>query len=169
MKGYLAHYAPDFELPGGESRAAWEKQREERISRPKSIDVQAKVLSTQVNGSEATVKITLNGTAEHRVAEGDGPIAALDGALRKALLAHFPAIEGVHLIDYKVRVINSKDETSAAVRVVIECRRDRGDGTKEIFGTIGVSENIIEASWQALVDAYEYHLVHVEEAASGRA
>jgi len=57
VKGYLAHYAPDFELPGGESRAAWEKQREERISRPKSIDVQAKVLSTQVNGSEATVKI----------------------------------------------------------------------------------------------------------------
>jgi len=57
VKGYLAHYAPDFELPGGESRAAWEKQREERITRPKSIDVQAKVLSTQVNGSEATVKI----------------------------------------------------------------------------------------------------------------
>ena len=57
VKGYLAHYAPDFELPGGESRAAWEKQREERISRPKSIDVQAKVLSTQVSGSQATVKI----------------------------------------------------------------------------------------------------------------
>lgn len=57
VKGYLAHYAPDFELPGGETRAAWEKQREERISRPKSIDVQAKVLSAQVNGSEATVKI----------------------------------------------------------------------------------------------------------------
>ena len=57
VKGYLAHYAPDFELPGGESRAAWEKQREERISRPKSIDVQAKVLSTQVSGTEATVKI----------------------------------------------------------------------------------------------------------------
>jgi tetratricopeptide (TPR) repeat protein len=57
VKGYLAHYAPDFELPAGESRAAWEKQREERIARPKSIDVQAKVLSAQVNGSEATVKI----------------------------------------------------------------------------------------------------------------
>jgi uncharacterized Zn finger protein len=57
VSGYLAHYAPDFELPGGESRAAWEKQREERIARPKSIDVQAKVLSAQVNGSEATVKI----------------------------------------------------------------------------------------------------------------
>src|SRR5207253_1883261 len=114
--------------------------------------------------SEATVKIKLNGTAEHRVAEGDGPIAALDGALRKALLAHFPAIKGVHLIDYKVRVINSKDETSAAVRVVIECRRERPDGSKEVFGTIGVSTNVIDASWQALADAYEYHLIHVEEA-----
>src|SRR5439155_22857287 len=110
--------------------------------------------------AEATVKIKLNGTAEHRVAEGDGPIAALDGAVRKALLAHYPAIAGVHLIDYKVRVINSKDETSAAVRVVIECRRDKGDGTKEILGSIGVSENIIDASWHALVDAYEYHLTH---------
>jgi tetratricopeptide (TPR) repeat protein len=57
VKAYLAHYAPDFELPGGESRAAWEKQREERIARPKSIDVQAKVLSAQVSGSQATVKI----------------------------------------------------------------------------------------------------------------
>jgi 2-isopropylmalate synthase len=55
-----------------------------------------------------------------------------------------------------VRVINSKDETAARVRVIIECRRDKGDGTKEIFGTIGVSENVIDASWQALVDAYEY-------------
>lgn len=57
VKGYLAHYAPDFEVPGGESRAAWEKQREERIRRPKSIDVQAKVISAQVNGGEATVRI----------------------------------------------------------------------------------------------------------------
>src|SRR5213079_194334 len=76
---------------------------------------------------------------------------ALDGALRKALTAHFPAIAGVHLIDYKVRVINSKEETSAAVRVVIECRRERPDGSKEVFGTIGVSTNVIDASWQALV------------------
>jgi len=114
--------------------------------------------------AEATVKMEVNGTVEHRVAEGDGPIAALDGALRKALTSHFPAISGVHLIDYKVRVINSKDETSAAVRVVIECRRQKPDGGKEIFGTIGVSTNVIDASWQALADAYEYHLIHVEEA-----
>jgi 2-isopropylmalate synthase len=63
-------------------------------------------------------------------------------------------------------VINSNDETAAKVRVVIECRRDASDGTKEFFGTIGVSGNIIDASWQALADAYEYHLLHVEEAAA---
>lgn len=115
--------------------------------------------------AEATVKLVVNGETEHCVAEGDGPVNALDQAMRRALQPHFPAIDDVHLIDYKVRVINSKDETAAAVRVVIECRRDTGNGQKEFFGTIGVSGNVIEASWQALVDAYEYHLIHVEEAA----
>jgi 2-isopropylmalate synthase len=113
--------------------------------------------------AEATVKLKIDGQSDHRVAESDGPIAALDAALRRALKGRYPQIDGVHLFDYKVRVINSKDEASAAVRVVIECRRDRGDGTREFFGTIGVSQNIIDASWQALVDAYEYHLIHVEE------
>src|SRR5947208_3503093 len=74
------------------------------------------------------------------------------------------AIAQVHLTDYKVRVINSKDETAASVRVIIECKRDKPDGTREIFGTIGVNTNVIDASWQALVDAYEYHLIHTEEA-----
>lgn len=77
---------------------------------------------------------------------------------------YYPQIEKVHLLDYKVRVINSKDETAAKVRVVIESRRETAKGDKEIYGTIGVSENIIDASWQALVEAYEYHLLHVEEA-----
>ena len=79
--------------------------------------------------SEATVKLHAGGKTEHRVAEGDGPVAALDGALRLALRPHFPAIDQVHLTDYKVRVINSKEETAAKVRVVIECKRDRGDGS----------------------------------------
>jgi len=113
--------------------------------------------------AEATVKIHVNDVAEHRVAEGDGPVNALDGALRKALIGHYPAIEQVHLTDYKVRVINSKDETAASVRVIIECKRERADGSRELFGTIGVNTNIIDASWQALVDAYEYHLLQVEE------
>ncbi|HZZ42512.1 MAG TPA: citramalate synthase [Tepidisphaeraceae bacterium] len=115
--------------------------------------------------SEATVKIHVGTTVEHRVAEGDGPVNALDAALRKALASHYPAINRVHLTDYKVRVINSKAETAAKVRVVIECRREKSNGTSDLFGTIGVSENIIDASWQALVDAYEYHLLHEEEAA----
>ncbi len=114
--------------------------------------------------SEATVKLHVNGVVEHQVAEGDGPVNALDSALRRALNLHYPEIENVRLMDYKVRVINSKDETASKVRVVIESRRDKSDGSKEIFGTIGVSGNIIDASWQALVDAYEYHLLHVEEA-----
>ena len=111
--------------------------------------------------AEAAVKVRVNDKIEHTVSEGDGPVNALDFALRKALLPHYPTIAQVHLVDYKVRVINSKDETAAKVRVVIESRRAKGDGTNELFGTIGVSANIIDASWQALVDAYEYHLQHV--------
>jgi 2-isopropylmalate synthase len=119
--------------------------------------------------SEATVKLRVNGTAEHHVAEGDGPVNALDGALRQALVRHYPAMNDVHLTDYKVRVINSRAETAAKVRVVIECRHTAADGTHAAFGTIGVSGNIIDASWQALVDAYEYHLIHVNEQAAAKA
>jgi 2-isopropylmalate synthase len=116
--------------------------------------------------AEATVKLRVNETDEHRVSEGDGPVNALDGALRKALRPHYPSVEQVHLTDYKVRVINSKDETAASVRVIIECKREKADGTRELFGTTGVNTNIIDASWQALVDAYEYHLIQAEESAA---
>jgi 2-isopropylmalate synthase len=124
------------------------------------------VLKTAASDSvaEATVKLHVGEKTEHTVAEGDGPIDALDRALRRALKRHYPQIEKVHLLDYKVRVINSKDETAARVRVVIESRREKADGGKEVFGTIGVSGNIIDASWAALVEAYEYHLLHAEEA-----
>ena len=114
--------------------------------------------------SEATVKLRVNDHEEHRVAEGDGPVNALDGAIRRALTPHHPSIKDVHLVDYKVRVINSRDETAAKVRVIVESRRQTSDGKTEIFGTIGVSGNVIDASWQALVDAYEYHLIHEAEA-----
>jgi 2-isopropylmalate synthase len=116
--------------------------------------------------SEATVKMRVGDVVEHRVAEGDGPVNALDLALRRSLKPHYPQIEKVHLMDYKVRVINSMDETAAKVRVIIESKREHADGSKEIFGTIGVSGNVIDASWQALVDAYEYHLIHVMEESS---
>ena len=113
--------------------------------------------------AEATVKLSVDGGRQHVVAEGNGPVAALDAALRKALHERYPRIDQVHLVDYKVRVINDREEASAAVRVVAEFRRELPDGRREIFGTIGVSPNVVDASWQAIVDAYEYHLIHVEE------
>ena len=130
------------------------------------------VLKTLQNKAvaEATVKLHLGEQLEHRVAEGDGPVNALDAALRKCLKDHHPQIADVRLEDYKVRVINGGAETAAKVRVVTGCRRKTADGATEFFGTIGVNTNIIDASWQALVDAYEYHLIHVaEEAAEGSA
>ena len=89
----------------------------------------------------------------HEVAEGDGPVNALDAALRKALNGSFPNLRDMHLVDYKVRVINSEAATAAGVRVVIESRDEN-----DVWGTVGVSENIIEASWIALVDSFEYKL-----------
>ena len=103
--------------------------------------------------TEATVKIRIGDTVRHTVDEGDGPVNALDGALRKALQASYPRLAEMHLVDYKVRVVNSRAGTAARVRVVIESR----DG-EHVWGTVGVSENIIEASWLALVDSFEYKL-----------
>jgi 2-isopropylmalate synthase len=103
--------------------------------------------------TEATVKIRVDGKTEHTVSEGDGPVNALDGALRKALRPFYPRLDEMHLADYKVRVVNARAESAARVRVVIEWR----DG-KDVWGTVGVSENIIEASWLALVDSFEYKL-----------
>ncbi|MDR1960442.1 MAG: citramalate synthase [Planctomycetaceae bacterium] len=103
--------------------------------------------------SEGTVKIRVNGEIRHEVAEGEGPVDALNNAMRKALLPYFPCLKEMRLIDYKVRVINSEAATAAVVRVLIESY----DG-KDSWGTVGVNENIIEASWQALVDSIEYKL-----------
>ena len=98
------------------------------------------------------------------MAEGDGPVNALDAALRKALDGQFPNLADMHLVDYKVRVINSEAGTAAGVRVVIESRDD-----DDVWGTVGVSENIIEASWMALVDSFEYKLCKDEAARSNAA
>ncbi len=103
--------------------------------------------------TEATVKLTVNGVTEHVVGEGDGPVNALDGALRKSLENFYPTIKEVHLIDYKVRVVNALAGTAARVRVIIESR-----DKDSLWGTVGVSENIIEASWLALSDSVEYKL-----------
>ena len=103
--------------------------------------------------TEATVKLWVGGGIRHEVAEGDGPVNALDAALRKALKPTFPCLDTMRLVDYKVRVINSEAATAAAVRVIIETEDDEG-----VWGSVGVSENIIEASWMALVDSIEYKL-----------
>ncbi|HEX4149852.1 MAG TPA: citramalate synthase, partial [Pirellulales bacterium] len=110
--------------------------------------------------TEATVKLLVGGRVRHEVAEGDGPVNALDAALRKALGGDFAKLAEMHLVDYKVRVINSEAGTAAGVRVVIESRDEH-----EVWGTIGVSENVIEASWIALADAIEYKLCKDESRA----
>jgi 2-isopropylmalate synthase len=103
--------------------------------------------------TEATVKLKVDGVTEHVVAEGDGPVNALDAALRKSLENFYPEIKDMRLIDYKVRVVNAKAATAAKVRVIIETR-----DKDAMWGTVGASENIIEASWQALVDSVEFKL-----------
>ncbi len=107
---------------------------------------------------EASVKLDVSGVAVHTVAEGDGPINALDTALRAALIKFYPSISQVQLVDYKVRIIDSKAGTAAKTRVIIEST----DG-KETWGTVGVHDNIIEASWEALVDSVEYKLFKEEQ------
>jgi 2-isopropylmalate synthase len=108
--------------------------------------------------SEATVKVRVNGEAEQTVAEGDGPVNALDKALRKALIRFYPVISKVALTDFRVRILDPEEATAAKTRVLIEST----DG-EETWGTVGVSENIIEASWEALVDSVEYKLFRDEE------
>ena len=111
-----------------------------------------------VAATEATVKLAVGEERMHTACEGDGPVNALDGALRKALLGKYPRLSELHLVDYKVRVVNAREETAARVRVVIEWR----DG-ETVWGTVGVSENVVEASWRAIGDAMEYKLAKDEE------
>ena len=103
--------------------------------------------------SEATVKIRVNGIQEVSAAEGSGPVNALDKAIKKALGKFYPELKNLSLFDYKVRILDEKKGTRAKTRVLIES----GDHDSK-WGTVGVSENIIEASWQALIDSVEYKL-----------
>ncbi len=107
---------------------------------------------------EAVVKIEIDHQTIHEVADGDGPINALDKALRKALIPKYSSIAQVQLIDYKVRILDSHSGTAAKTRVIIEST----DGT-DTWGTVGVDANIIEASWEALVDSVEYKLFKDEK------
>jgi 2-isopropylmalate synthase len=103
--------------------------------------------------SEATVKVRVGDVVQHTAAEGDGPVGALDGALRKGLVGAYPELSAIRLTDYKVRVVNEGVGTGAAVRVVIKSADD-----KDVWYTVGASTNILEASWFALTDSFEWWL-----------
>jgi len=105
--------------------------------------------------SEATVKLTVMGKLKMTVAEGNGPVNALDAALRKALIVKYPQLKSMHLADYKVRILTPGEATAALTRVMIESRDDTGKS----WTTIGVSHNVIDASYNALYDAISYHLM----------
>ena len=111
--------------------------------------------------TEATVKVQVGDLTSHTVAEGNGPVNALDNALRKALEEAYPQVQNIRLTDYKVRVLNERRGTEAKVRVLIEST----DGV-QTWGTVGVSTNLIEASWRALVDSIEYGLMRMPVIAS---
>lgn len=109
---------------------------------------------TEDNSAAAIIKVLVDGVEEMTAAEGDGPVDALDKALRKALEVFYPQLKKMHLIDYKVRVLDSRAAAAAKVRVLIES----SDG-RESWSTVGVSTNIIAASWIAMIDAIEYMLL----------
>ena len=119
-----------------------------------NVDVESSGAEDGKVRTEATVKLSVGHNIRHEVAEGDGPVNALDAALRKALASIFPQLNRMHLLDYKVRVINAQEGTAARVRVSIEST----DGDR-VWGTVGVSENVIEASWLALADSFHFYLV----------
>ena len=108
--------------------------------------------------SEATIKIHVDDQRFVATGEGAGPVGALDNALRMAIVAFYPEVADIELVDYKVRILDENVGTDAITRVVITTRDKRGS-----WGTVGVSENIIEASWNALVDSIEYGLMRIGE------
>lgn len=108
--------------------------------------------------AEAMVKVRVGETLSQTAADGNGPVSALDAAVRRALLESFPALDRVHLVDYKVRIINPDGGADAAVRVLIEST----DGVR-IWRTVGASTDVVEASWMALQDSYEYWIIRQGE------
>jgi 2-isopropylmalate synthase len=108
--------------------------------------------------AEATIRVRVGGKVEHTAAEGNGPVNALDNAIRKALEKFYPMLKEVKLLDYKVRVLPAGQGTASSIRVLIES----GDKHSR-WGTVGVSDNVIDASYQALIDSIDYKLHKSEE------
>jgi len=151
----LEHHGYEFEAADGSLALLIRKVLTQS---PPPFVVDGYHVSVRSNGGssicEATVKVRVDGQFAHTVAEGDGPVNALDAALRAALVGFYRQIADVRLTDYKVRIIDSRSATAAKTRVLIET----SDGTAE-WGTVGVNSNIVEASLQALVDSLEFALV----------
>ncbi len=122
-----------------------------RVLDERDIDARGR----KITMSEATVKLTVKGKKKMTVAEGNGPVNALDAALRKALLAKYPQLKSMYLNDYKVRILTPQEATAALTRVMIESKDDTG----ATWNTIGVSHNVIDASYNALYDAISYFLL----------
>ncbi len=151
-----------FSLEGAEASVIMMLKRQQKEYQPpfELIDFSVMVEHRQGRGifAEATVKVLVGGKVYHTAAEGNGPVAALDAALRKALVIYYPVIEQIHLVDYKVRILDSVAGASATTRVLIDTRYDSEGHSPVRWSTVGASGNIIEASWQALKDAYDYGL-----------
>lgn len=147
-----------FSFEAAEASVAMMLKRQEMYYKPpfELIDFLVNVEHRSGRGifAEAMVKVRVNGEVLHTAAEGNGPVNALDLALRKALLPHYPMLNSFQLADYKVRILDGNNGTSALTRVLI----DTQNGTKR-WSTVGASTNIIEASWRALVDSIEYGLL----------
>lgn len=150
--------ARGFSFEAAEASVAMMLKRQEMHYKPpfELIDFLVNVEHRSGRGifAEAMVKVRVKGEILHTAAEGNGPVNALDLALRKALTPHYPVLNQFHLADYKVRILDGNNGTSAVTRVLI----DTQNGTKR-WSTVGASANIIEASWQALVDSVEYGLL----------
>jgi len=134
MKRSLKKYKPFFKLEGFKTSS--EKQSDGRVI------------------AEASIRVNVNGESVFKAAQGNGPVDALDKALRDALTKFYPSLGEMHLRDYKVRVLDTKEGTAAKVRVLIESQDNTDSWT-----TVGVHSNIIEASWEALTDSIEYKLL----------
>jgi 2-isopropylmalate synthase len=150
--------ARGFSFEAAEASVAMMLKRQEMYYKPpfELVDFFVNVEHRDGRGifAEAMVKVRVKGEVLHTAAEGNGPVNALDLALRKALQPTYPQLGAFHLADYKVRILDSQNGTEAITRVLI----DTQNGTKR-WSTVGASANIIEASWQALVDSVEYGLM----------
>jgi 2-isopropylmalate synthase len=158
--------ARGFSFEAGEASVAMMLKRQDPAHRApfELVDFLVNVEHRSGRGlfAEAMVKVRVDGEQLHTAAEGSGPVDALDAALRKALRGHYPRIDELHLCDYKVRILDGENGTAAITRVLVDMQwRGRR------WSTVGASPNVIEASWTAIVDSYEYALTVVGAGRAG--